>query len=120
MPIAKADAKRRVVLPAVKPWDVFDVQNHGDGRLVLVRLERPEPGRHYTACVINAVVGPGSGISDDAWPGVHLGHGLSFVLAAPDARSPTTRSPEGGIRAGEGLRQICPLTCDRTDRKSVV
>ncbi len=44
MPIAKADAKRRVVLPAVKPGDVFDVQNHGDGRLVLVRLERPEPG----------------------------------------------------------------------------
>ncbi len=44
MPIAKADAKRRVVLPAVKPGDVFDVQNHGDGRLVLVRLERREPG----------------------------------------------------------------------------
>ena len=43
MSIAKADAKRRVVLPAAKPGDVFDIQNHGDGRLVLVRLERPEP-----------------------------------------------------------------------------
>jgi hypothetical protein len=32
-----------VVLPAVKPGDVFDIQDHGDGRLVLVRLERREP-----------------------------------------------------------------------------
>lgn len=44
MPIAKADAKRRVVLPAAKPGDIFDIQTHGEGRLVLVRLERPEPG----------------------------------------------------------------------------
>jgi hypothetical protein len=44
MAISTADAKRRVVLPAAKPGDVFDVQSQGEGRLLLVRLERPKPG----------------------------------------------------------------------------
>lgn len=44
MATSKADAKRRVVLPAAKPGDVFDVQSQGEGRLLLVRLERPKPG----------------------------------------------------------------------------
>lgn len=44
MSTATADSKRRVVLPAAKPGDVFDIQTQGEGRLLLVRLERPEPG----------------------------------------------------------------------------
>jgi hypothetical protein len=44
MATAKADGKRRVVLPAASPGDVFEIQNQGEGRLLLVRLERPEPG----------------------------------------------------------------------------
>ena len=44
MPTLIADAKRRVVLPAARPGDVFDVQGQGEGRLLLVRLERPQPG----------------------------------------------------------------------------
>ncbi len=44
MTTSTADAKRRVVLPAAKPGDVFDIQNQGEGRLLLVRLERPAPG----------------------------------------------------------------------------
>lgn len=44
MATSTADAKRRVVLPAAKPGDVFDIQNQGDGRLLLVRLEPPKPG----------------------------------------------------------------------------
>jgi hypothetical protein len=44
MTTATADAKRRVVLPAAKPGDVFDIQTQGEGRVLLVRLERPEPG----------------------------------------------------------------------------
>ena len=43
MAISTADAKRRVVLPAAKPGDVFDIQNQGEGRLLLVRLEPPKP-----------------------------------------------------------------------------
>jgi hypothetical protein len=39
MPISKADAKRRVLLPATKPGDIFDIQ----GRLLLVRLDPPKP-----------------------------------------------------------------------------
>ena len=44
MATSTADAKRRVVLPAARPGDVFDIQTQGEGRLLLVRLERPEPG----------------------------------------------------------------------------
>lgn len=44
MAISTVDEKQRVVLPAVKPGDVFDIQNQGEGRLLLVRLERPTPG----------------------------------------------------------------------------
>jgi len=43
MAISTADAKRRVVLPAARPGDVFDIQSQGEGRLLLVRLERPKP-----------------------------------------------------------------------------
>jgi hypothetical protein len=43
MAISTADAKKRVVLPTAKPGDVFDIQAQGEGRLLLVRLERPEP-----------------------------------------------------------------------------
>lgn len=43
MAIAIADAKKRVVLPTAKPGDVFDIQEQGEGRLLLVRLERPAP-----------------------------------------------------------------------------
>jgi len=44
MATSTADAKKRVVLPGAKPGDVFDVQNQGEDRLLLVRLERPAPG----------------------------------------------------------------------------
>jgi hypothetical protein len=44
MAISTADTKRRVVLPAAKPGDVFDIQSQGEGRLLLVRLEPPKPG----------------------------------------------------------------------------
>lgn len=39
----RADSKRRVVLPRARPGEVFDVQEQGEGRYLLVRLERPEP-----------------------------------------------------------------------------
>jgi hypothetical protein len=34
-----ADAKKRVVLPMVKPGDRFDVQSAGEGKLIITRLE---------------------------------------------------------------------------------
>jgi hypothetical protein len=43
MSTSTVDAKRRVVLPSCKPGDVFDIQRQGEGRLLLVRLERPAP-----------------------------------------------------------------------------
>jgi hypothetical protein len=44
MAISTVDAKRRVVLPAARPGDVFDIQSQGECRLLLVRLERPKAG----------------------------------------------------------------------------
>jgi hypothetical protein len=44
MATSTADTKRRVVLPAARPGDVFDIQSQGEGRLLLVRLEPPKPG----------------------------------------------------------------------------
>jgi hypothetical protein len=43
MPTSTADSKKRVVLPAAKPGEVYDIQSQGEGRLLLVRLERPGP-----------------------------------------------------------------------------
>ena len=42
MSTARMDSKRRIVLPVGKPGDVFDIHRQADGRMVLVRLERPE------------------------------------------------------------------------------
>ena len=47
-----ADAKKRVVLPPVKPGDRFDVQVSGNGKLVLTPLvpdERPNKA-HLVRC----------------------------------------------------------------------
>jgi hypothetical protein len=77
MTTATADAKRRVVLPAARPGDVFDIQNQGEGRLLLVRLETPKPV-----------------------PGMSMAHSLEAIAAAPlrpkmtwDALKATTREP---------------------------
>jgi bifunctional DNA-binding transcriptional regulator/antitoxin component of YhaV-PrlF toxin-antitoxin module len=43
MATSRVDSKRRVVLPAAKPGEVFDIQIQGEGRVVLVRLEVPRP-----------------------------------------------------------------------------
>lgn len=53
MAVSKVDAKQRVVLPAAKPGDVFDIQSQGEGRLLLVRLERPKPspGMSMESCL---------------------------------------------------------------------
>lgn len=48
MATSTADSKRRVVLPAAKPGDVFEIQGQGEGRLLLVRLEAPKPGPGMT------------------------------------------------------------------------
>jgi len=42
------DSKKRIVLPAASPGDVFDIQRHGEGQFVLLRLERPEPKARLT------------------------------------------------------------------------
>lgn len=53
MAISTVDEKQRVVLPAAKPGDVFDIQSQGEGRLLLVRVERPtpEPGMSMESCL---------------------------------------------------------------------
>jgi hypothetical protein len=46
--ITTADSKKRVVLPAAKAGDVFDIQRQGEGQFVLVQLTRPEPEARMT------------------------------------------------------------------------
>lgn len=48
MRVARADAKRRVVIPDAEPGDVFDIQREGEGRYILVRLQRPPPKPRMT------------------------------------------------------------------------
>ena len=43
MSTAKVDSLRRIVLPNARPGDVFEIQRQGEGRYLLVRLERPVP-----------------------------------------------------------------------------
>ena len=53
MKTARADTKKRVVLPGAKPGDVFDVQRDGEERYVLVRLHRPieKPAMNRKDCL---------------------------------------------------------------------
>ena len=60
MAISTVDAKRRVVLPAAKPGDIFEIQSQGEGRLLLVRLERPKSA-----------------------PGMSMADSLNAIAAAP-------------------------------------
>jgi hypothetical protein len=45
MVTVKADNRRRVQLPDVKPGQIFSLDNHGDGTITLtvVKAERKEP-----------------------------------------------------------------------------
>jgi hypothetical protein len=36
------DTKKRIILPAGRPGDVFDIQQQAEGRFLLIRLEKPE------------------------------------------------------------------------------
>ncbi len=38
----KVDTKKRIVLSACRPGDVFDIQQQAEGRFLLIRLEKPE------------------------------------------------------------------------------
>lgn len=53
MSICRVDSKRRIVLPDGRPGDVYDIQRQADGRLLLVRLERPDRGERLSreACL---------------------------------------------------------------------
>ncbi len=53
MKIARADTKKRVVLPGAKLGDVFDVQREGEERYVLIRLHRPpaKPAMNREECL---------------------------------------------------------------------
>jgi len=48
MSIAKADQKRRVVVPGARPGDVFEVREDGADAYRLVRLRPPEPAARLT------------------------------------------------------------------------
>jgi len=55
MSTSKVDAKKRVVLPEGSPGDVFDIQRQGEGRYLLVRLEKPTAPRRSKASCLRAM-----------------------------------------------------------------
>ena len=36
------DTKKRILLPAGRPGDVFEIQQQAEGRFLLIRLEKPK------------------------------------------------------------------------------
>jgi hypothetical protein len=48
MAITTADNKKRVIIPGARPGDIFDVQQQGEERVVLVRLVKPKPNARMT------------------------------------------------------------------------
>jgi hypothetical protein len=53
MATARADAKKRVVIPTAHPGDIFDIQSQGEGRFLLVRLQVPQapPKKSRAECL---------------------------------------------------------------------
>ena len=53
MSISIVDSKKRIVLQAVRPGDVFDIQQQAEGRFLLIRLKKPERVQRMTrsACM---------------------------------------------------------------------
>ena len=49
----KVDIKKRIVLPASRPGDVFDIQQQAEGRFLLIRLEKPKSSEQMSkkACM---------------------------------------------------------------------
>ena len=49
----KVDTKKRIVLPAGRPGDVFDIQQQEEGRFLLIRLEKPKISKQMSkrACL---------------------------------------------------------------------
>ena len=53
MSTSTVDSKKRIVLPAGRPGDVFDIQQQAEGRILLIRLEKPKQAKRMSkkACV---------------------------------------------------------------------
>ena len=48
MSTSTVDTKKRVILPAGRPWDIFDIQQQAEGRFMLIRLEKPKSSEHMS------------------------------------------------------------------------
>ena len=53
MNTSTVDTKKRIVLPNGRPGDIFDIQQQAEGRLLLIKLEKPERTERLTrkACM---------------------------------------------------------------------
>ena len=48
MSTSTVDTKKRIVLPAGRPGDVFDIQQQAEGRILLIRLEKPKHSKRMS------------------------------------------------------------------------
>ena len=53
MSTSTVDTKKRIVLPNGRPGDIFDIQQQAEGRILLIKLEKPERTERMTrkACM---------------------------------------------------------------------
>jgi hypothetical protein len=56
MSTSKVDSKKRIVLPAGQPGDVFDIQQQAEGRFLLVRLEKPVRAKRMSKSACRAAM----------------------------------------------------------------
>lgn len=48
MGTSTVDTKKRIVLPGGRPGDVFDIQQQTEGRILLIRLEKPKHSKRMS------------------------------------------------------------------------
>jgi hypothetical protein len=60
MATVRADAKKRVVIPAAQPGGTFELRSQGEGRFLLVRLSAPQaaPTKTREECLASIAGNP--------------------------------------------------------------
>jgi hypothetical protein len=62
-----ADSKKRVVMPGARPGDVFACEDEGNGRFLLVRLNKPAPPKKKTRVEVRQAIAASKLKFDLSW-----------------------------------------------------
>jgi hypothetical protein len=82
MAISIADKEKRITIPMARPGDVFDVQEHGEGCFLLIRVPKPKVKTHLIPLLNNLLTTPKTNNSA-LRRGVLFGVAWDAVLGVP-------------------------------------